>query len=73
MEQIVSGCKDCCFYHDGERYEYAHYCKHPNSPQSRTRFNSEPEIKLEYENGMEVPITPDFCPLNSEPITIKKV
>lgn len=84
MELIVTGCKDCKLYNDGQRYEFAHFCNHPNSPQEVNTFTAEPKIELtskvlkskigelEYEYSEITPTTPDWCPLDSEPITIKK-
>jgi len=81
MEHIVTGCKDCPLYKDGVNYEYAHYCNHPKSPQTVNLFTAEPKIELtaeqkKRESGYEYtvvhPVTPDWCPLNSEPITIIK-
>lgn len=83
MEHIVTGCKDCPFYNDGVRYEYAHFCNHPSSPQEVNTFMAEPKIELygvkekfKEKNGYDYtatyPTTPDWCPLNSEPITIIK-
>ncbi len=86
MEINVTGCKDCPFYHNGINYEYAHYCKHPNSIQKISCFASvvaEPKIELYgvqekfkdkdgYDYTATYPITPEWCPLNTEPITITK-
>lgn len=82
MEQIVTGCVDCPFFEDGVSYEYAHYCKHIKSPQDVYRFTAEPKIELYgvkektkekdgYDYTATYPTTPDWCPLNKEPITIK--
>ena len=75
MEHNVTGCRDCPFYNDGQDYEFAHYCNHPKSPQEVNRFYSEPKIEIVYEKvgeyNKQVPVTPDFCPLKKEPITIK--
>ncbi len=60
MEQIVVGCVDCslCYNDEGQ-----YFCNHPN--------NKEPYFCLD-ETDDKIPITPDDCPLNSEPITIIK-
>lgn len=82
MEHIVAGCIDCPFYNNGNSYEYAHYCKHPNSIQKVNNFTAEPEIELYsvkektkekdgYDYAAMYPKTPDWCPLKQEPITIK--
>jgi len=83
MEQSVTGCNDCKFYNDGVQYEFAHYCNHPNSPQEVYSFTAEPKIEFaskilkgkignsEYDYAKITPITPDWCPLKQEPITIK--
>ncbi len=70
MEHIVTGCTDCPMYNDGQRYEFAHYCKHPESPQKVNYFIAEPKIKVDYIEGRPIVTTPDFCPLKKEPITI---
>lgn len=81
METIVNGCRDCKFYNDGVRYEYAYYCNHPQSPQEVNNFTAEPEIELVtvqektkekdgYDYMAKYPITPNWCPLKKEPITI---
>lgn len=83
MEYKVTGCKDCPLYNDGKSYEFAHYCNHPSSPQDVSMFTAEPPIKTErhqekfkekdgYDYYAAVPITPDWCPLNKETITINR-
>ncbi len=67
MEHIVSGCKDCCFYFledSNDSLVVYNYCLHPNHKTITVQ-----DIDLDENNE---PITPDFCPLNSEPITIIK-
>lgn len=64
MEHLVTGCGDCCLCQEGAT-EY--FCLHPNG-----------EGKIDYDSSgydlsyIEFPITPNWCPLNEEPITIKK-
>lgn len=61
MEQIVTGCADCCFRgHDIMGY---YECKHPNGQIIIVKKENKPDGKF---------VTPDNCPLNSEPITITK-
>ena len=81
MEQVVIGCEDCPMYKDGVNYEYSHYCRHPKSPQKVLSFTAEPNIELVSEKkiteaGFDYtvlhPITPDWCPLNKEQLTIIK-
>jgi hypothetical protein len=65
MEHKVTGCIDCCFQYDGRRHETGVCeCLHPNSV-------GDIEIDSD-EAGGWWPITPDNCPLNTEPITITK-
>ena len=71
MNTKVTGCRDCPFYNDGQRYEFAHYCNHPDSIQDVGYFKSEPEIKCERIDNETVPITPEWCPLKKESITIE--
>ena len=80
METTVTGCKDCLLFYDGHRYEYSHICVHPNAPKDQTQFRSESEIKLKGEEKGEgirkyteiTPITPSWCPIEKEAITISK-
>lgn len=67
MEHIVTGCKDCpmFFYNVDDRYGDETDCLHPNAIQQILVQN----IDLDKQNN---PITPDWCPLNKEPITIIK-
>lgn len=86
METTVTGCKDCLLFYDGSQYEFNHLCRHPLAPDNQESWRSPTEIKLErvteirkmdisgddYEYGKIIPITPEWCPLNSESITISK-
>ncbi len=81
MEQIVTGCEDCPMFDDG-RNEYRLICNHPNAPnQYYQPLHPELEVKnIEIEDSgtvedldyIESVITPDWCPLIIEPITIIK-
>jgi hypothetical protein len=67
MEHVVTGCKDCPLYqsnHD-DRYGRETKCNHPAAPE-------QPLVENIDVDAMGNPITPDFCPLNSEPLTILK-
>jgi len=58
MEQIVTGCKDCGLYvSDGN------YCNHPK----RSDFSEYYECL----DAIEANTVLEYCPLKSEPITIK--
>jgi len=76
MEQIVTGCEDCPMFEQQE----VMICNHPKAPnQIPTPLNPTLEIEpigmddsgydLSY---IEWVVTPDWCPLNKEPITITK-
>lgn len=79
----MTGCIDCPMFDDGSNHEYDEICKHPNAPIQFYEPSGEANqdvkrIKIEslgeyWSKGHKyVPITPDWCPLNKEPITIKK-
>jgi hypothetical protein len=60
MSEIkVTGCSDCPFFNDGANYEYRAKCQHPAN-------NTDERIEVHWGK----PITPDWCPLKKEPITI---
>lgn len=63
MEQIVTGCKDCPFHIITEYYDA--FCHHPESGKGGGVHMG--KSLGDYENK-----TPDWCPLNKEPITITK-
>jgi len=57
----VTGCSDCCLLaNEGSGY----YCNHPNME------DNDEQNHIKTENF--IPLTPDWCPLNKEPITIEK-
>jgi len=60
MEHIVKGCINCPFSSYTDRR--GDFCKHPLSEEDHF-------IDGDYNFD---PITPDWCPLNEEEITIKK-
>lgn len=75
MEHNVIGCIDCpMFYMDNnERYGIETYCNHPHH---KTITIEDIHTEIDKTNnivaGERVPITPNWCPLNKEPITIIK-
>lgn len=71
MEYIVTGCKDCPFFNDGHDYEYRVICQHPYSKACRIVVDEKMEWGIPQEERF-MPITPDWCPLNKESITIIK-
>ncbi len=81
-ETKVHGCIDCPMYDDGANYEYEQICNHPLAPHQYYEPGEDnpdeiPRIEVT-DNGedffsgkyKEVPITPEWCPLKKEPITI---
>lgn len=83
MMTQVRGCVDCPLFDDGANYEYEQICKHPFAPHQFYE-SDKPEIKQKDIPRIEIeecgeqwsesfhysPITPDWCPLKTEPITI---
>ncbi len=65
MEHLVKGCEDCPL--NSNDREYGDACMHPSVKEG----NNGKALPEDAENGY-VTITPDWCPLNSEPITIIK-
>ena len=57
MEHIIAGCNNCCLC---AKEETEYYCLHPKS------------IDVDIKQKNYKPITPDNCPLNSEPLNITK-
>ena len=81
MEHIVTGCKDCPFLL--ENNEGSDFCRHPtmdkwlgvHGDHHRDEDNDKNVIETDSSssNGQDwFPITPDWCPLNKEAITIIK-
>jgi len=66
MEHKVTGCIDCPF--NSNDREYGDACQHPEVYEGETRYRVLPE---DPENDYQT-ITPDWCPLDKEPITIIK-
>jgi hypothetical protein len=73
MEVQITGCKDCPLF-DNTGAEYGTYCHHPNrkteehtSSIGTSWFADAPII----DGADNEPITPEWCPLIWEPITIK--
>lgn len=59
MKLEVTGCDDCpCL--DGNTYEV---CQIPGMPQESMKWQSKP--------GLPHYITPDWCPLRTEPVTVE--
>lgn len=65
METIVTGCKDCPL--NSNDREYGDSCRHPSVKDGEY----DRSLPTDSENGYET-ITPDWCPLNTESITISK-
>jgi len=63
MNHEVSGCKDCPMCHE-DAAEY--FCHHPE------REKLDESSYIEYREHNYVLQTPDWCPLNKEPLTIIK-
>jgi len=75
MNVKVTGCEGCPMlnreWEDVSGYKYT--CNHPNAPSEDIETDSSgsgEEVDLSY---VEWLVTPDWCPLNKEPITIEKV
>lgn len=64
MEQIVTGCKDCPL--NSNDREYGDACQHPSVWKGEVKERALPE---DNNNGYET-ITPFWCPLKKESITI---
>lgn len=64
MEQIVTGCSDCPMFikEEDDRYGDMTYCQHPKHESKTVN-----DIDLRKDR---TPITPDWCTLKKEPITI---
>jgi hypothetical protein len=61
MEKLITGCEDCplcCFDVD-----FGFYCSHPEF---------EDKIMVIERDSEEGLITPDFCPLDENPLMLKK-
>lgn len=71
MEHIVMGCNSCPFFED----EY-NTCNHPiidnwvEVPYKHNSNQIEMDCSGDEMSYIEFPITPDWCPLKKEPITI---
>ena len=85
MEKIVTGCSNCPFLQVDGEYGTCD-CIHPvakqrpnvitpwvaeNDPSGEVNYHHSPGYRLPFDDDEE-PITPDWCPLNEEPITICK-
>lgn len=66
METTVTGCKDCPLVAE---IGSGHYCQHPIHKDTNGLYSF---IHQDYESEDNVLVTPEWCPLNSEPITISK-
>lgn len=64
MNHEVTGCLDCCLYDSDWSV-----CNHPSIEKNN---KVEMEGSGEDLSYIEVPVTPLWCPLNKEPITIIK-
>jgi hypothetical protein len=56
MNKEVKGCADCPFLYKADPRHFT--CTHPDAPR----------LVIDAKNG--IPITPGWCPLKKEPITI---
>lgn len=82
MEINVTGCEDCPMLDSGAEYEYQCFCLHPKAPRQFSEIGDSVEQVNEIiqigvdedwdRNPTHIPITPKWCPLNTEPITITK-
>lgn len=80
MELIVKGCSDCPMFNNGANFEYEAICQHPAAPNQfyeplypkKEVFRIEIESSGEDLSYIEWPVTPDWCPIVKEPITISK-
>ena len=85
MEFLVTGCKDCPMLDSGAHHEYQCFCMHPKSPkqfldredyenyEKERHTISQIEVDEDWDRKpFHIPITPDWCPLNKESITIIK-
>ena len=81
MEHIVSGCKDCPMYNSDS--EYGDRCNHPDNfeycepLEHKIGKNIPDDVYTSGEEFMRTrtnwkKLSPDWCPLNKEPITIIK-
>jgi hypothetical protein len=80
MEKKVTGCENCPFFQElDDRIQF--HCMHPIELASNRRLIhiEEGTREIPYKEGnsnypgtwpMRIPITPDNCPLKSEPLTI---
>lgn len=74
----VSGCSDCPMFDDGHRYEYELICNHPSAPNqfSDPVYPEREVFRIEMDDSGDGPtyiewvVTPDWCPLKKEPLTI---
>lgn len=69
MKLAVTGCKDCPFLIENDRPPIENigmFCSVLETG-SNHRFN--PDFKIEEDENFD-PVTPNFCPLKKEPITI---
>lgn len=66
MEYKITGCLDCPL--NSKDVEYGDACRHPSV---RDENGMDRVLPKDANNRYET-ITPDWCPLNKEPITIIK-
>lgn len=67
MEQIVTGCSDCSFEYNCSDGWSNSECRHPKGDFRELTYLKD-GATYEYKDGE----SPDWCPLNSEPITLIK-
>ena len=74
MLNVVTGCSDCPLFNDGQQYEFEAICKHPQAPpQFFEPLNPDAEVKrieIEMSGSFERPVTPYWCPLKLEQLTL---
>lgn len=73
MEQVVKGCYDCPMMRSD--YWLGRHCKHPNGENIETKYHIEwdghDDDGFPRGRGHFYPVTPEWCPLKTDSITIK--
>ncbi len=80
MKHQVTGCKDCPLFNNGSDYEYRAICLHPLAPRQfyEKEFKDEEVFLIEVDEDYSrkptnIPVTPTWCPLKQEEITIELI
>ncbi len=71
MEKIVSGCDNCPMYEGNYPFNCQHPSNHDKRPKTRMEWHRTDPNDEWPATGTLHPITPDWCPLITEPLTIK--